>query len=145
MILFSYMINEGMYKNRVGNDRKIFEIPALLSCERGNLAENRPGKFKIYTMYVNVILNFPTMVFLFNKKKEPEFQIFFCHFVYPIFIHTLGLTVPNTTKISPKFRWIFTSITKAYELPMFPDLIQSNGLPIPRWNISGSDLLTFRN
>ena len=85
------------------------------------------------------------MVILVNKKKEPEFQKIFCYSVYPIFIHTLGLTVPNTTKISPKFRWIFTSITKTYELPMFPDLIQSNGLPIPRWNISGSDLLTFWN
>ena len=27
---------EGMYKNRVKNDRNLFEVPALLSCERGN-------------------------------------------------------------------------------------------------------------
>ena len=26
-------MNQGMYKNRVKNDRKNFEIPALLSCE----------------------------------------------------------------------------------------------------------------
>ena len=31
----SYQVtgNQGMYKNRVKNDRKKFEIPALLSCE----------------------------------------------------------------------------------------------------------------
>ena len=26
----------GMYKNRINNGRKVFEIPALLSCKRGN-------------------------------------------------------------------------------------------------------------
>ena len=30
--------DQGMYKNRVENDRKSFEIPALLSCKRGNSA-----------------------------------------------------------------------------------------------------------
>ena len=34
-----------MYKNRVKNDRKKFEIPARLSCERGNSER---------------VLNFPT-------------------------------------------------------------------------------------
>ena len=27
---------QGMYKNRVENDGNFFEIPTLLSCERGN-------------------------------------------------------------------------------------------------------------
>ena len=34
LIKFSYY--QGIYKNRVENDRYIFEIPALLSCERRN-------------------------------------------------------------------------------------------------------------
>ena len=29
-----------MYKNRVENNRKNFEIPTLLSCKQGNSAEN---------------------------------------------------------------------------------------------------------
>ena len=40
-----------MYKNRVQNDSKVFEIPALLSCEQGKSAENSAGKFKIYTLF----------------------------------------------------------------------------------------------
>ena len=32
----SYDLNQGMYKNRVENDRNNFEIPALLSCEQAN-------------------------------------------------------------------------------------------------------------
>ena len=32
-----FYLSQGMYKNRLKNDRNIFEIPALLSCERGNL------------------------------------------------------------------------------------------------------------
>ena len=51
-----------MYKDRVENDRKTFEIPALLSCERGNSAENRVGKFKKY-----VIFNFPTLWISFAR------------------------------------------------------------------------------
>ena len=62
-----------MYKNRVKNDRKCFEIPALLSCKRGNLAENGSGKFKIY-----IILNLPTLDFHIRKIKEQEFQKNFC-------------------------------------------------------------------
>ena len=31
---------------RVKKDRKLFEIPALLSSERGNLEQKRVGKFK---------------------------------------------------------------------------------------------------
>ena len=42
--------NQGMYKNRVENDIKFFEIPTLLSCERENAAENEARKFKIYSM-----------------------------------------------------------------------------------------------
>ena len=37
--------------NRVDNDIKSFEIHALLSCQRGNSAENRARKFKKYTCY----------------------------------------------------------------------------------------------
>ena len=33
-----------MYKNRVGNDKKKFKIPAFLFCEVRNSAENRLGK-----------------------------------------------------------------------------------------------------
>ena len=33
-----YHLYQGMYKNRVENDRKFYEIPALLSCEWGNSA-----------------------------------------------------------------------------------------------------------
>ena len=36
-----------MYKNRVENDRKNFEIPTLLFCKRGNSVENGVGKFKM--------------------------------------------------------------------------------------------------
>ena len=52
---------------------KMFEIPALLTCERGNSAEIGAKKFKIY-----VILNIPTLHFLVCKIKEPEFQKKFC-------------------------------------------------------------------
>ena len=48
---FTYTCKQGMYKNRVENDRIFFEIPALLSCERGNPAENGAGKFKIYMLF----------------------------------------------------------------------------------------------
>ena len=50
-------------------DRKTFEIPTLLSCERGNSAENGADKFKIY-----VFLNFPALDFLIHKVKEWEFN-----------------------------------------------------------------------
>ena len=40
-----------MYKNRVENDRNIFKSSALLSCERGNLAENGVGKLKRYMLF----------------------------------------------------------------------------------------------
>ena len=69
-----------MYKNRVENDIKFFEIPALLSCEWGNSAENGAGKFKIY-----VFLYFPTLDFLVRKIKEREFQKTSV-VLYPIFI-----------------------------------------------------------
>ena len=42
---------QGMYKNRVENDRNFFEIPALLSCEPGNPTENRVGKLKKYMLF----------------------------------------------------------------------------------------------
>ena len=69
-----------MYKNRLENNIKIFEIPALLSCERGNSAENRAGKSKIH---IYVILNFATLDFLIRKIKEQKFQKkFFTLFLY---------------------------------------------------------------
>ena len=40
-----------MYKNRVENDRNNFKIPALLSGEQGNPAENIAGKFEIYMLF----------------------------------------------------------------------------------------------
>ena len=36
--------NQGMYTNRVKNDRKIFEIPAFLSSERGKNPEQENSK-----------------------------------------------------------------------------------------------------
>ena len=78
-----------MYENRVEKDKKIFEIPALLSCKRENSAENGVGKFKICTY---VILNFHTQDFLARNMKEWEFQknilSFFTLFLYiPGLIH----------------------------------------------------------
>ena len=41
-----------VYKNRVENNKFFFfEIHALLSCERGNSAENGAGKFKICMLF----------------------------------------------------------------------------------------------
>ena len=54
---FSIGFNTGTYGNLSLEDvpkvSKInhFEIPALLSCERGNSAENRVGKFKIHILF----------------------------------------------------------------------------------------------
>ena len=70
-----YLVIRVCIKNRVKNDRKLFEISALLSCKRGNSSENGLGKFKIY-----VILNF-----LIHKIKEREFQNFFLWFSTLIF------------------------------------------------------------
>ena len=61
--------SQGMYKNRIEDDRKILEITSLLSCKRGNSAESGAVKFKLY-----VILNFPALDFLVSKIKEWEFQ-----------------------------------------------------------------------
>ena len=63
-----------MYKNRVENDRIVFEIPALLSCECGNPAENGMGKFKIYS---------------FSQDKRAGISKKNSVVLYPIFIHTL--------------------------------------------------------
>ena len=71
-----------MFKDRVENDRKFFEMPTHLSCEQGNSSEKGAGKFKIY-----VILNFPTLDFLVRKIKERELKFFFV-VLYHIFIHT---------------------------------------------------------
>ena len=65
-----YSPDQGMYKNRVENNIKKFEIPALLFWKRGNSAENREGKLKNN----NVILNFPALDFHVPKIKEREFQ-----------------------------------------------------------------------
>ena len=65
-----------MHKNWVENDRNFFEIPSLLSCKRGNLAENEVGKFK----KIYAILNFPALDFLIIKKKEHEFQKKICRY-----------------------------------------------------------------
>ena len=70
-----------MYKNKVENDRNIFEIPALLSCERGNSAENGAGK--IQNIYV--ILNFPALDFLICKGSLPYFYTYpTLPFTYPL-------------------------------------------------------------
>ena len=79
VVTFLYPAIQGMDKNRVESDRKFFKIPALLSCERGNSAENGMGIFKIY-----VIFNFLALDFLVYKIKEWEFQRNFCRSL-PIF------------------------------------------------------------
>ena len=67
-------VEQGLYKNRVENDRNCFEIPTLLSCEQENSAEKGAGKIqKIY-----VVLNFPALDFHIHKIKEWEFQKKFC-------------------------------------------------------------------
>ena len=36
------------------NERKLFEIPALLCCEQGNSAENKPGIIQIiYVLWIS--------------------------------------------------------------------------------------------
>ena len=36
------------------NERKLFEIPALLRCEQGNSAENKPGIIQIiYVLWIS--------------------------------------------------------------------------------------------
>ena len=77
--------NQGRYKKRVKNDGFFFEIPTLLSCKRGNPAENRVGKFKIY-MYV--ILNFPALDFLVHMIKEREFKKKICHALSYIYTYS---------------------------------------------------------
>ena len=54
---------QGMYKDKVENDRIFLEIPTLLSCERGNSEENRAAKFKIYMLF----LIFPLWISLFAR------------------------------------------------------------------------------
>ena len=72
-----------MFKNRVENDRNIFEIPAPLFCQRGNSAEYEAGKFKIYTY---VLLTFSALDFLNRKIKVRKFEkkilSFFILFLY---------------------------------------------------------------
>ena len=79
-----------MYKNRVENGRKIYDIPTLLSCEQGNSAENEVGKLKIYRY---VILNFPTLDFFIRRIKEREFQKSFCRYLPYFYIYTLVLFI----------------------------------------------------
>ena len=38
-VFYNLHVNQGMYKHRVENNGNFFEIPALLSCERGNPEE----------------------------------------------------------------------------------------------------------
>ena len=72
-----------MYTNRVKNDRKIFEIPAFLSSERGKNPERENSKI------IYIILNFPTMDFLVRKIKEREFSKKISVVLYPVFLYTL--------------------------------------------------------
>ena len=44
-------VEQGLYKNRVENDRNCFEIPTLLSCEQRNSAGNGAGKMKKYILF----------------------------------------------------------------------------------------------
>ena len=71
--IFLYRKYQGLYKIRVKNDRKIFEIPT----QRGNSAENGAGKFKIYTYVIlNYILNFPA------SKNFPSFFTLFLYILW---------------------------------------------------------------
>ena len=62
-----------------------FEIPALLSCERGNQEQSRAGKFKL----THKILNFPTLDVLICKIKEWQFLKKNSVVLYPVFLYTL--------------------------------------------------------
>ena len=66
--------NQGIYKNMVEKDRIIFEIPARLSCERGN---------------------FPTLdFFLLKSRNFKKIAVV----LYPIFIHNHGDNILKVTK-----------------------------------------------
>ena len=71
-----------MYKNRAENDRIFFEIPALLSCEWGNSAENRAGNSK-YICY----FEFSHSGFPHSQDKRAGISkknlFFFTLFLYP--------------------------------------------------------------
>ena len=45
------MLQSGYTKNRVKNDRKNFELLALLSSEQGNLEKKKVGKFKFIILF----------------------------------------------------------------------------------------------
>ena len=57
----------------VENNIIFLEIPVILSCERGNSAENGMGKLKKYMLFWIF-----TQDFLIHKIKEQEFQKKFC-------------------------------------------------------------------
>ena len=79
-IFFRARAQQGMYKNRVKNDRIFFLIPTLLSCKRSN-SECR----KIQNN--NCILNFPTLDFLVCKWEfQKSFLLFFTLFLYILYI-----------------------------------------------------------
>ena len=83
---------QGMYKNRVKNDRKIFEIPALLSSQQGNPERENS------LLYIK-FWNFPTLDFLIWKIKEQEFQkSFFTLSLYyvHILIFFVSAKIPTT-------------------------------------------------
>ena len=62
-----------MYKNKVKNDRKIFEIPALLSCEWGT-PEWESSKYYIYNF------EFSRSRLPHSQDKRAGISIFFLSF-----------------------------------------------------------------
>ena len=74
---------QGMYKNRVENDRNFFEIPALLSCEQGNSAENRVWENSKYVC----CFEFSCSGFPCSKDKSAGISKKILYL--PDFIHTL--------------------------------------------------------
>ena len=90
--LLEIEFDQGMYKNRVNNDKIFFEISALLSCEYGNSDQ---GKFKITYIFWIFPLHF-LLDFLVHKIKEREFEIFLCHSLpnfYTYILHSFLQTV----------------------------------------------------
>ena len=90
--------DQGMYKNRVKNDRKILESPTLLSCERGNPERKNS---KLDSNYMN-ILNFPAPFSAgFPCSQDKRVGISkkeVCHFLPYFYIYTLAPPSPKNFK-----------------------------------------------
>ena len=81
------IMDQGIYKKRVQNDRNFFEIPAILSCEQGN-PQQKSSKKKIYVCSLNFLALFYAE-FPHSQDKRVEISKKKSVFLYPIFIHSI--------------------------------------------------------